>query len=84
MLPVATAPNTVVFGSGLVTTAQMARAGFLFNLLGAAIIIPTSVFAAPLGVRLAHGMPKRRLELAFAAFMAVAATRFALSLAGIG
>ena len=38
MLPVATAPNTVVFGSGLVTTAQMARAGFLFNLLGAAII----------------------------------------------
>jgi sodium-dependent dicarboxylate transporter 2/3/5 len=38
MLPVATAPNTVVFGSGLITTAQMARTGFLFNLLGAAII----------------------------------------------
>ena len=38
MLPVATAPNTVVFGSGLVTTAQMAREGFLLNLLGAAVI----------------------------------------------
>jgi sodium-dependent dicarboxylate transporter 2/3/5 len=38
MLPVATAPNSVVFGSGLVTTARMAREGFLLNLLGAAVI----------------------------------------------
>ncbi len=38
MLPVATAPNTVVFGSGLVTTARMAREGVLLNLLGAAVI----------------------------------------------
>ena len=38
MLPVATAPNTVVFGSGLITTARMAREGVVLNLLGAAII----------------------------------------------
>jgi sodium-dependent dicarboxylate transporter 2/3/5 len=38
MLPVATAPNTVVFGSGMLTTARMAREGFGLNLLGAAII----------------------------------------------
>lgn len=38
MLPVATAPNTVVYGSGLVTTSRMAREGFLINLLGAAVI----------------------------------------------
>ena len=38
MLPVATAPNTVVFGSGLVTTARMAREGVLLNLVGAAVI----------------------------------------------
>ncbi|MDX1733373.1 MAG: SLC13 family permease [Halioglobus sp.] len=38
MLPVATAPNTVVFGSGLVTTSRMAREGFALNLLGAAVI----------------------------------------------
>jgi len=38
MLPVATAPNSVVFGSGLVSTARMAREGFLLNLLGAAVI----------------------------------------------
>jgi sodium-dependent dicarboxylate transporter 2/3/5 len=38
MLPVATAPNTVVFGSGLITTARMAREGIWLNLLGAGII----------------------------------------------
>lgn len=38
MLPVATAPNTVVFGSGLITTSRMAREGVVLNFLGAAII----------------------------------------------
>jgi sodium-dependent dicarboxylate transporter 2/3/5 len=38
MLPVATAPNTVVFGSGLVSTARMAREGLALNFLGAAVI----------------------------------------------
>lgn len=38
MLPVATAPNSVVFGSGLIRTARMAREGFLLNLLGAVVI----------------------------------------------
>lgn len=35
MLPVATAPNAIVYGSGGVTTAQMARAGLVLNLAGA-------------------------------------------------
>ncbi len=56
--------------------------GFV-NILGAAIIIPASIVAAPFGVRLAHGLPKRKLELAFAAFMAVVSTRFLLSLLGV-
>ncbi len=38
MLPVATAPNTVVFSSGLVSTARMAREGLLLNFLGVAVI----------------------------------------------
>jgi sodium-dependent dicarboxylate transporter 2/3/5 len=38
MLPVATAPNSVVYGSGLVSTARMAREGFILNLLGATVI----------------------------------------------
>jgi len=38
MLPVATAPNTVVFGSGMVSTERMAREGLIMNLLGALVI----------------------------------------------
>jgi uncharacterized membrane protein YfcA len=46
------------------------------SLLGAAIIIPAGVLAAPFGVRLAHGLPRRQLELAFATFLMVIALRF--------
>ncbi|MCP4467542.1 MAG: SLC13/DASS family transporter [Halieaceae bacterium] len=38
MLPVATGPNTVVFSSGAVSTAQMAQEGALINLMGAVVI----------------------------------------------
>jgi uncharacterized protein len=50
------------------------------SLLGALLIIPTSVLAAPLGVRIAHGIARRSLELAFAAFLTLVAIRFLLSL----
>jgi sodium-dependent dicarboxylate transporter 2/3/5 len=38
MLPVATAPNSVVFGSGYITTARMAREGLLLNFIAAGVI----------------------------------------------
>jgi uncharacterized membrane protein YfcA len=50
------------------------------SLLGALLIIPTSVLAAPLGVRIAHGISRRKLELAFATFLMVVSLRFLLSL----
>jgi sodium-dependent dicarboxylate transporter 2/3/5 len=34
MLPVATPPNAIIYGTGLVSAGQMARAGFLLNLVG--------------------------------------------------
>ena len=34
MLPVATAPNAIVFGSGQVTIQQMVRKGFVLNVIG--------------------------------------------------
>jgi len=53
--------------------------GFV-SMLGAAIIIPSSVLAAPFGVRVAHGLPRRKLELAFAAFLALVALRLLASM----
>jgi uncharacterized protein len=46
------------------------------SLLGAALIIPTSLLAAPFGVRLAHGISRRALELAFAMLLLAVAIRF--------
>ena len=38
MLPVATGPNAVIFSSGRLTVPQMAREGFVLNVLGALVI----------------------------------------------
>ena len=38
MLPVATAPNSIVYGSGYITTRQMVREGVALNVIGAVII----------------------------------------------
>ena len=46
MLPVATPPNTLVFGTRYVTLPQMLRAGVLLNFLGAGIIATGMTLAA--------------------------------------
>jgi uncharacterized membrane protein YfcA len=46
------------------------------SLIGAALIIPVSVYAAPIGVRVGHGMEKRKLEVAFACFLGLMSLRF--------
>jgi sodium-dependent dicarboxylate transporter 2/3/5 len=43
MLPVATAPNAIVYGTGKVTTAQMAKEGLALNLAGAVVITGVSL-----------------------------------------
>ena len=50
------------------------------NLLGAALVIPASLLAVPWGVHVAHAIPKRKLEHAFAGFLACVAARFLWSL----
>jgi sodium-dependent dicarboxylate transporter 2/3/5 len=42
MLPVATPPNAIIFGSGRITVADMAKVGIVINLIGVAVI--TTVF----------------------------------------
>ena len=47
MLPVATPPNAIVFGSGLIKVPQMARAGFLINVLGIIVVSFVAAVSVP-------------------------------------
>ncbi|WP_419785244.1 SLC13 family permease [Pseudodesulfovibrio sp.] len=47
MLPVATPPNAVVFGSGCVTIKQMAKAGVWLNIIGTILITGFVVYILP-------------------------------------
>jgi uncharacterized membrane protein YfcA len=53
--------------------------GFV-SFIGFALMAPVSSYTAPFGARLAHALPKRRLEIAFAAFLLAASCRFLASL----
>lgn len=50
------------------------------SLIGAALIIPTSILAAPWGARAAHALSQRKLEIALGLYLAFVAIRFSLSL----
>ncbi len=43
MMPVATPPNAIVFGSERISVGEMARVGIVLNLIGA-VVIATIVF----------------------------------------
>ena len=53
--------------------------GFV-SILGVAMIAPISSYVAPFGARLAHALPRRRLEIGFGLFLLVASARFVISL----
>lgn len=48
MLPVATPPNAIVFGSGAVTAGQMLRAGALLDIIGIIVVIAFGLTLGPL------------------------------------
>jgi uncharacterized membrane protein YfcA len=50
------------------------------SLIGAVLFVPTSIWTAPLGARLAHRLSKRRLEVAFGIFLLIVCARFFMSL----
>jgi uncharacterized membrane protein YfcA len=53
--------------------------GFV-SLLGFALMAPVSSYTASYGVRLAHWLPRRKLEIGFGIFLMFAALRFIVSL----
>lgn len=57
----------------------MGSIGFV-NLVAVALVAPLSVLTAPLGARVAHGISKRALEIAFGCFLLAVASRFAVAL----
>jgi len=50
------------------------------SLAGAVLAMPTSLLTAPLGVRIAHAMSKRMLEMAFGLYLFIVGGRFVISL----
>jgi uncharacterized membrane protein YfcA len=50
------------------------------SLIGAVLVMPTSLLTAPLGVRAAHAMSKRTLEMAFGCYLFIVGSRFVISL----
>lgn len=50
------------------------------SLIGAVLVMPTSLLTAPLGVRVAHALSKKALERAYGAYLLIVGTRFAISL----
>jgi sodium-dependent dicarboxylate transporter 2/3/5 len=59
MMPVATPPNAIVYGSGHVRIGQMVRGGFVLNIVGIVLVtlftyLAAVVFDIPLGRTTAH------------------------------
>lgn len=50
------------------------------SLIGALVVMPTTLVTAPLGVRVAHALSKRKLEIAFGCYLFVIGGRFVVSL----
>ena len=64
-----------------VVALQMPFAIGYVSLIGAVLVMPTSLLTAPLGVRAAHAMSKRTLETAFGCYLFIVGSRFVMSLA---
>ena len=63
-----------------VTALQLPFALGYVSLIGALVVMPTTLITAPLGVRVAHALSKRRLEVAFGCYLFIVGSRFVISL----
>ena len=58
---------------------DVAALGYV-SLIGAVLVMPTSLLTAGFGVRAAHAMSKRTLETAFGCYLLIVGSRFVFSL----
>jgi uncharacterized membrane protein YfcA len=80
-VPISIAGTLGYIAAGLPHQAQLPPLSLGFvSLIGVAAIAPISSWVAPIGARLAHALPQRRLEIAFGAFLVLVAARFIASL----
>jgi uncharacterized membrane protein YfcA len=80
-VPIAIAGTLGYLIAGLPHQAQLPPLSLGFvSVIGVVMIAPISSWIAPLGARLAHALPKRRLEIAFGLFLIAASLRFVVSL----
>jgi uncharacterized protein len=63
-----------------VTALQLPFALGYVSLIGAVLVMPTSLLTAPLGVKAAHAVSKRTLEVAFGCYLFIVGGRFVISL----
>jgi uncharacterized protein len=63
-----------------VTALQPPLAFGYVSLIGAVLVMPTSLLTAPLGVKAAHAMSRRMLEIAFGSYLFIVGGRFVISL----
>ena len=63
-----------------VVALQMPLAFGYVSLIGALLVMPMSLWTAPLGVKAAHAMSKRTLEVAFGLYLFIVGGRFVISL----
>lgn len=63
-----------------VAALQLPFAVGYISLIGALLVMPTSLLVAPLGVKVAHGLSKRTLEKAFGIYLLIVSSRFVVSL----
>ena len=67
--------------AGLPHLAQLPPVSLGFvSVIGVVLVAPLSSWVAPFGARLAYKLPKRQLEIGFALFLLLVATRFLVSL----
>jgi uncharacterized membrane protein YfcA len=63
-----------------VTALQAPLAFGYVSLIGALLVMPMSLWTAPLGVKAAHAMSRRMLEVAFGCYLFIVGGRFVISL----